>query len=67
MHSLRVYLACGRSKSRAARELYVHRSTLDYRVEQIEGELGFPLDEADEDMLVHLYLSCVILEHSRTG
>ena len=65
VHSLRTYLACGRNMSRAARELYVHRGTLVYRIEQIEGELGYSLDEADESRLFHLYLSCCLLEQNR--
>ena len=62
VHSLRIYLSCGRNMSRAARELYVSRSTLVYRIEQIEGELGLDLNEADEGMIAQLYLSCAIVE-----
>ena len=62
LHSLRLYLANGRNLTRTARALYVHRSSLTYRIEQIEKVLGFSLDEADEATLVQLYLSCVLLE-----
>ena len=67
VRSLRTYLACGRNMSRAARELYVHRGTLVYRIEQIEGALGYSLEEADESRLFHLYLSCCLLEEGRAG
>lgn len=62
VHSLRLYIVNGCSLSRASRALYVHRSTLVYRIEQVEEMLGTSLADADEGFLLHLYLSCAILE-----
>lgn len=67
VHSLRVYVMNGRNMSSAARELYVHRNTLSYRLEQAERLCGLTLDELDEAGLFRLYLTCLILEERGAG
>lgn len=63
VHSLRLYLINGRSLTHAANALYVHRNTLIYRIEKIEEMLGIDLSDADEDQLLYLYFSCLVVEH----
>ena len=55
VETLRVYLACACSATAAAKELYVHRSTLLYRLERIEQVADVSL--ADPDVRFHLDLS----------
>jgi DNA-binding PucR family transcriptional regulator len=43
--TLRVYLAFGRSRVRAAKTLHVARNTVAYRVEKAAKLLGRPIDE----------------------
>lgn len=60
--TLRTYLAYGRSATLAAKALFVHRNTLLYRIEKIEGMLGQPLHEMDEHEAFRLQLSCLIAD-----
>lgn len=62
IQSLKVYIMNGRSISDTARQLYVHRNTLIYRLEQIETELDINFKMADEKTLFYLYFSCLIAE-----
>lgn len=67
VHSLRLYLINGRSLTRAANALCVHRNTLIYRIEKIEEMLGADLSDADEDQLLYLYFSCLVVERGMDG
>lgn len=55
LDTLRVYLKCACSATAASKELFVHRSTLLYRLERIE-EVG-EVDLADSATRFHLELS----------
>lgn len=59
LRTLRAYLACGRNAKAAARDLQVHRNTLQYRLRRIAAILGRSLD--DTDTLFALDLACRIV------
>jgi hypothetical protein len=44
-HTLRVFLACGCSKVRAAERLHIHQKTVTYRIARAEQLLGRPVTE----------------------
>ncbi|MCD8249569.1 MAG: helix-turn-helix domain-containing protein, partial [Lachnospiraceae bacterium] len=45
--TLRVYLDHDRNLARTSDELYIHRSTLQYRLEKIENLTGFDLSDPE--------------------
>ncbi|MEB3103845.1 helix-turn-helix domain-containing protein [Ferviditalea candida] len=47
-HTLRVFLSLNKNAKRTAEALFIHRSTLMYRLEKISELLGVNLDDADE-------------------
>ena len=53
--TLRVYLECERSLSETAKQLFIHRNTLLYRLDKLCGETGLRLDDADQRL--HLRIS----------
>ena len=55
------YVMCGRNVSRAARALYMHRNTLEYRLRAVRERWGLDMDDMDEDELLRLALSCRLL------
>ena len=55
METLRAYLDCGCNAVHTAKQLFIHRSTLLYRLEKIRALLGSDLQDADE--LLYLSLS----------
>ena len=65
VETLRVYLACACSATTAAKTLFVHRSTLLYRLERIEEVAGVNL--ADPDIRFHLDLSLRMQQSSSDG
>ena len=59
--TLRTYLLCGCNAARAAKRLFMHRNTLDYRIARIEEALGCDLSALLEDEAERMILSCTIL------
>jgi hypothetical protein len=59
--TLRTYLLCGCNAARAAKRLFMHRNTLDYRMARIENALGCKLSALPEDEAERMILSCTIL------
>ncbi len=57
VHTLRVFLECSGSPTRAARELHVHVNTLRYRIGRASELLGTDLTEFTEQLDVYLALS----------
>jgi PucR family transcriptional regulator, purine catabolism regulatory protein len=48
LQTIRVFLHCNGNLTEAAEKLYIHRSTLQYRMEKIEEMLGFSLNESEQ-------------------
>jgi sugar diacid utilization regulator len=61
MVTLRAYLRCGRNKVKTAKELYVHLSTIKYRMMQVQNIMGISLD-TDENAL-KLLLTIKMIEY----
>jgi hypothetical protein len=59
--TLRSYLRCGRNKTQVSKDMYVHLSTIKYRMAQIQNILGISLD-SDENAL-KIMLSMKMLEY----
>lgn len=59
-HELYVYLMRGCNAHQTARELFLHRNTLIYHVEQLERLLGCKLDELSTSQALFLEVSCLI-------
>ena len=59
------FLACGGNASRAAKMLYMNRTTLLYHLDKIEELLGLELDNLTSGEAEHLMLSCVLLLAAR--
>ena len=57
--TLRIYLECNCSASKAAALLYVHRSTLMERLQRIRRELDLDLDNPDEQLRLRLLLKAL--------
>ena len=58
LQTLLVYLECGQNKTLAAKQLYIHRNTLVYRIGVIEKVAGIDLEKLDADRLFHLMYTC---------
>lgn len=58
--TLKNYLACGMNAVQTARELYIHRATMMYRLERIRALTG--LDLGSEKTRLYLALSFALLE-----
>lgn len=61
LDTLQVYLRCGRSKSSAAKELFVHVNTVKYRIAQIQEITG--MDMNDDETALTLMLAFKMLEY----
>jgi len=48
MQTIRVFLDCNGHLTETAEKLYIHRSTLQYRLEKIEEMIGFSLSGAEQ-------------------
>ncbi|AGT31798.1 PucR family transcriptional regulator [Geobacillus genomosp. 3] len=48
LQTVRVFLECNGHVTETAERLYIHRSTLQYRLEKIEDMLGFSLQDAEQ-------------------
>lgn len=53
---LKTYLACNSNISETAKQLYMHRNTLLYRLDRIREILGDTLDRYDTRLLLMLAL-----------
>lgn len=58
---LKTYLLNGRNTLSTARELYLHRNTLSYRIEKLENQIDMSLNELDNETIVWLIVSCLLL------
>ena len=58
LQTLLVYLECGQNKTVAAKQLFIHRNTLVYRIGLIEKVAGIDLSSLDADRLFHLMYTC---------
>ena len=56
METLAAFVAANGNVLHAARELYIHRNTLKYRLRQIEKALGGSLDDPDLRLKLQLAL-----------
>lgn len=60
VETLRTYIQCNANVTRSAESLYIHRSTLIYRLKKIEEIIGLSLES--DRFRNHLYLSFLITE-----
>ena len=58
---LYTYLICGRNMADTARRLFAHRNTLLYRLHVLEDVLGLKIDDLNEQELLMMLLSCLII------
>lgn len=56
LETLRAYFECNGNVAQAAKQLYIHRNTLLYRLERIRELGGFNLDEAETRLQLQLAL-----------
>jgi len=63
IHTLYMYLLCGRNTSSTAKLLHVHRNTLGYRLNMLGDFLGEDINELDENTMLLLLISCLILNN----
>lgn len=61
-HILDVYLKNNMSIVEAARELFLHRNTLSYKLEKIRSILAIDLEDSDNRLLLSLSLKLIELE-----
>jgi len=61
LRTLYVFLASGCNVTKAAKRLYVHRNTLEYRLGRMGERLGIELSDVDEEEQLRLMLSCLLL------
>ena len=54
LHTLETYLRCGCSLSRTARALFIHRNTLNKRMERIRALTGLDLEQGDTLGQLHM-------------
>jgi len=64
-HTLRVYLECERSYVKTAKQLYIHRNSLLYRIQRIQ-ELTC-LDFSDPSTRLHLLMSYAVQDRKETA
>ena len=57
---LRAYLLAGGNIARAARELYVHRNTLIYRIGKLSRVLGIDVTALDGNTTMYYLCSCML-------
>ena len=67
LRSLQTFYSAGQSIAAAARELYVHRHTLEYRLQRIETLLGRDLRSPQERLLLELALAIRQGGHKERG
>ena len=63
LETLRVYTEAGFSKAQAAQKLFIHRNTINYRIQQIEQLCN--IDLSDEKLLFSLQMSFRIFSYRR--
>lgn len=64
VRSLQAYYAAGESVAAAARDLFIHRHTLEYRLQRIETLLGRDPKSPNERLLLELALSLCDADHA---
>ncbi len=62
LETLAVFLEENMSYSRAARRLFIHRSTLIERISRIEGQLSLNLSDPDQRLQLQIILKALFLE-----
>jgi len=58
---LETYLLTGKNIVATAKRLLVHRNTLTYRLEKLSAMLNIDLTNVDDNMIVWLLISCIVL------
>lgn len=61
VETLRAYLLFQKSIQKTANYLYVHRNTINYRIQKIKEIMGVDLDQYDLD--AHMLQSCEIIQY----
>ena len=54
LYTLSVFLKCGGNQSKASQELFLHRSSLLYRLRRIEDLTGFDLRDNEQRVLLQM-------------
>ncbi|MSQ32406.1 MAG: hypothetical protein EXR59_04115 [Dehalococcoidia bacterium] len=54
LHTLNVFLKCGGNQSKTSLELFLHRSSLLYRLRRIEELSGFDLKDNEQRVLLQM-------------
>ncbi len=54
LHTLNVFLRCGGNQSKTSQELFLHRSSLLYRLRRIEDLTGFDLRDNEQRVLIQM-------------
>lgn len=62
LQTLYIYLLCERNVAQAAQKLFIHRSTMVYRIERIEQLTGLILDDFNERL--YLEISFQLMNHA---
>lgn len=63
LETLRVYFQCNGNVAQTAKELFIHRNTLLYRLDRIRQAGGFDLDDAETRLQLQLALRAYELTH----
>lgn len=61
MKTLEVWISCAGDSNRAAKELYIHRNTLSYRIGRLREITGINLDDGNE--LLRVFFSLKVMEY----
>ncbi|WP_079480722.1 PucR family transcriptional regulator [Halobacillus salinus] len=56
LHTIKVFLESGSNATLAAKRLYMHRNSLQYRVDKFIEKTGFDVKRFDEAMMIYLAL-----------
>lgn len=60
---LKSYLLNGCNTLLTAKKMHFHRNTLSYRIKKIESRLDLSLNDLDNQQVVWLILSCLIIQN----
>lgn len=61
INCLQKYIICGQNVTAAAELLHVHRHTVIYRLNNIKQIMNLDFGNLEEDSLLHIYISCRLL------
>lgn len=63
LRCLYVYMLCGCNTAQAAKRLFMHRNTLDYRLRAIAKEMDIDAENLTEDECFRIALTCLLALH----